>query len=678
MRLFINNVNAPLGRLVCAQLRQVAKTEDDEEPPELPRVIGTIREEEVAEKPKAVQRVLSKSKPKILAKAVFECDAAVYCMTECDPWEVENVLNRAEAHDFDHAFTFILLTSAEGWTGAYEGRELSASSPEDFESRRAPEGASGLWRALEDKALALNTKPNVISYVVCHGVLYGRGELQEGFYGLFKDSWRGQRDSLCIFGSGDNCLPMIHILDLARIVKALFTRAAAVASGQEDPFKVNEVWQWQGRAKVRLQRKKERRAVKKRKPSKLPAGFWVPWLAGDKVTDAREVIRAVAEEILGIEEDTGIREVGMDMCPAWLSLNLKIRQSDMLKHPHFSWHCREGLVRKINDVAKEFCRARKLEPIRVLIYGEPQCGKSHFAKKISEHYNIPLVSLESARALQKSREGGKPDEADSAVMRRYGVDRAECKYRGWVLDGYPSNVKEARGMFFDEIPNEIEQPEDAKDEAEAPDNVDQPAAVPPRTKTVPARQRIPHSAIRFVTSIGAQEGSEHQSKAEDMCDVLLQDLGVETLALDVSSSVAGDPERELMRFEKLRMYIERNGRPFNFLASDAEVSKEVRQVLDRAAHALRQISEDEETKANLRRAEVARKEAVFDVERQSAIAEWREKVSILREKPLREYVLEYIIPDLTEGLAEMCKVDPDDPIEYIANYLEAKAAETTT
>ena len=41
----------------------------------------------------------------------------------------------------------------------------------------------------------------------------------------------------------------------------------------------------------------------------------------------------------------------------------------------------------------------------------------------------------------------------------------------------------------------------------------------------------------------------------------------------------------------------------------------------------------------------------------------------VRSLPLRNYLLQNVIPTLTEGLIEVCKVKPDDPIDHLAEWL---------
>eukprot|EP01047_Picozoa_sp_COSAG01_P080085 COSAG01_NODE_15431_length_1338_cov_1.087167_1_plen_60_part_00 len=41
----------------------------------------------------------------------------------------------------------------------------------------------------------------------------------------------------------------------------------------------------------------------------------------------------------------------------------------------------------------------------------------------------------------------------------------------------------------------------------------------------------------------------------------------------------------------------------------------------------------------------------------------------LRSLPLRKYLVDMVIPTLTQGLIQTCKVRPDDPIDHLAEFL---------
>ena len=46
-----------------------------------------------------------------------------------------------------------------------------------------------------------------------------------------------------------------------------------------------------------------------------------------------------------------------------------------------------------------------------------------------------------------------------------------------------------------------------------------------------------------------------------------------------------------------------------------------------------------------------------------------------RSQPIRQYLMDNVVPYLTEGLINLCKDVPDDPTEFLANFLLQKADE---
>jgi len=128
-------------------------------------------------------------------------------------------------------------------------------------------------------------------------------------------------------------------------------------------------------------------------------------------------------------------------------------------------------------------------------------------------------------------------------------------------------------------------------------------------------------------------------------------------------------------FESGRIYMEREGRPFNYLVTEEEV----------AAGLLERLAEKEKVEDARKQAEAKLQEtsstcedteAKLQVERLRLVAEHEEEQRRLDELPLREYLMKYMVPTLTEGLIEVCKVLPGDPVDYLSTYLESHMSET--
>jgi adenylate kinase len=41
----------------------------------------------------------------------------------------------------------------------------------------------------------------------------------------------------------------------------------------------------------------------------------------------------------------------------------------------------------------------------------------------------------------------------------------------------------------------------------------------------------------------------------------------------------------------------------------------------------------------------------------------------IQSEPLRNYLLKYVMPTLTKGLIQVAKVRPEDPVDYLAEFL---------
>lgn len=67
-------------------------------------------------------------------------------------------------------------------------------------------------------------------HVLCSGIRYGLGENR--FYELFKAAWLQNPSALSFSGKGDNLIPTIHIIDLARLVRRMVN--AQVAKTAQD------------------------------------------------------------------------------------------------------------------------------------------------------------------------------------------------------------------------------------------------------------------------------------------------------------------------------------------------------------------------------------------------------------------------------------------------------------
>ena len=90
--------------------------------------------------------------------------------------------------------------------------------------------------------------------------------------------------------------------------------------------------------------------------------------------------------------------------------------------------------------------------------------------------------------------------------------------------------------------------------------------------------------------------------------------------------------------------------------------------LDQPASSINAAAEQAEQKRAEETRERERREAE-QAQRLEDIKAQEEELLEARSAPLRAYLMKHVIPTLTEGLIETCKVMPEDPVDYLAEYM---------
>jgi adenylate kinase len=183
--------------------------------------------------------------------------------------------------------------------------------------------------------------------------------------------------ALSYAGKGDNLIPTIHIIDLARLVR----RMVAASDGKTAQDKA-------------LVKKQYIFAIDRTaKPSQ------------------KKLIEAISRGIgTGQVDDRG--ETAYSHYPIdqkeFLTINLKMRASDAFKDGEvpedagedveelakklkFPWHCEKGIGENIRMLNEEFNSHRGLNPVKIFLTGPPASGKTFYSERLAVYYNIPRV-----------------------------------------------------------------------------------------------------------------------------------------------------------------------------------------------------------------------------------------------------------------------------------------------
>ncbi|XP_030574781.1 adenylate kinase 7 [Archocentrus centrarchus] len=666
---FINNVDSYASRCIAKLLYESVpvdansdvETEVVSNHRKTFQVVGTISNLSDEDRPYVVEQYYHLDRGELLSK-LMGCDVVIYNVTQhADQveealWAVSALHNEIE--QFSGPKVFILISTVMTWACS---KPVDPDDPEVpfidviFWSRRAHPNFK-LHIDLERSVVKMGkTKRQLFStYVVASGLQYGMGE--QVFHFFFKKSWLGE-DEIPVFGDGKNIVPTIHVHDLASVVYN-------VIEHQPSPYYLLAVDNSENTMEE----------IVKKIASVLGPGK----------------IQKKPSEDAFLTKDFSVMEIDS------ILVNLRMEAVYIKKLFSFNWLCQFGLVENIELVVEEFRQTRGLLPIRLCVLGPPAVGKSTVSKKICEYYRLHHITVkgtisETITQLEHAVRNPDPDEENStreaqaqdqlsamreSVEQNRDLDEElllkvmkdklmtnPCKNQGYVLEDFPQTYAQAKELFSAKEDDATSwknslsmiMPEfvlclDAS-EAFLVDRV-----LNLSERLVQQHNYEPDNFLRRLASY------KDKQTADETVINYFYELDIIPLHFEITSN------DEVNCLPLMQKVFDTVGQPRNYGPSSEEVMKEERRKADER---LRREAQH--------RAEEERVEAEEARDRAAHWDEWTKKLEEVRQQeeeeleaqsgPMRNYLMEHIIPTLSQGLIECCRAQPQDPVDFLAEHL---------
>jgi len=322
--------------------------------------------------------------------------------------------------------------------------------------------------------------------------------------------------------------------------------------------------------------------------------------------------------------------------------------------PH---HCGRSAVRGQNGAVRKARRAFNTEHVHV--------------GALLEQLRAEQPQSELALAVAEAGEGRLSLELLNKVV-EFGLQKNACRYRGFVLDGYPRTSEEAALLFLE--PPEVK--EDAEGEAPAEEEgalEEKPKQLRPTAPLLAVQLTYPDEEAHltkvqemFGPEEERTEGFKEGHNDEAGFQRRLQryngaptavDFYTEYLSADrmLTIDTTGRDSQEV--FKAAAEELLRKELPFNYIAPVEFPPPPVEEVGE-----VEEVKVDEDAIAHARREEE-------DRARERALMERERELLVKQSTHLRAYLSEVVVPPVIEALMEICHLQPADPVDYLAEYL---------
>ncbi|XP_051265547.1 adenylate kinase 7-like [Dicentrarchus labrax] len=679
-RIFINDVDSYSSKHIAKFLSTCAAGKSSEEaegtltsPRREPafQIIGSVSPSTKVEKESfLLEQYESPTRDELLGR-LLECDVVVYNISENATkqqveeatWAIEAL--HAEMENFKSRKMFILVSTVMTWalTKPQNPDETSNNillTEEEFRRRR-PHPSFKDHNNLEKLVLKLGRgkKSKLNGYVVACGLQYGKGE--NLFHYFFKVSWLLQFPKVPLFGEGTNYIPMIHVYDLGGVLQNIIEAK--------------------------------------------PKSKYI--LAVDDSNNTLEDVVKMISDTLGPGKINNIPEQEAITMKAFKPeeleyLSINVRMDAFIIKDSFSlrWTSEAGMIENMESIVEEYKETRQLLPVRICLVGPPAVGKTTVAEKLCSHYQIhhikikdvieekvaqlkelvsgadtehvseevaaaALKQLENINKSMEMNEGRLADHLLFDILQEK-LNSKPCRNQGFVLDGFPKTYEQAKLIFSEEetenqnlisktpVYNKKITPEHVFALNATDDFLTKRAQGLPQS----VAEKMRYTQEEFIPRLTRYR---QLSTAEETLLDYFDELEIHPEHLEVTT---GDSEYTHV----MKRITEIVGIPKNYGLSPEEQEEEDRKK-----------EEERKQKLAAEAAEKKRRNEAALAEMSAQYEEWQKNLSELNKQeyelleahslPLRNYLMKYVMPSLTDAMLDCCKIKPEDPVDFLAEHL---------
>ncbi|EQC29283.1 hypothetical protein SDRG_12951 [Saprolegnia diclina VS20] len=695
MRVFIGNLSSPLGTEVARCLRScevVGAVENLKQAQATKKRLIENRDPELGEGLEGADAfvespVVAASDKHNVSVLLKRCHVAVYSILDDPDGTLEALKAFADSSD-DGPKLFVAVSSVLTWAKTPmppKQDDWKGHKEVDFKTRK-PARKYAEYKAVETQVLSAK-RDGLATMVVAAGMIYG-GAVSSLHY-LLREAWLNTDTDLVVPSvsglSGANKLPMICLYDLAKIVAAV----ATTVSPPPAPYML---------------------ALDKAAPTLREVCAAISTTLGNG--NLRDLSPPEAEELLLVERSM-----------VHLQLNQVFdMEGSALEALDIEWQFQSGIVANMDAIVLDYIKVMDLRPLRVVVLGPPRVGKSTLAASLAKTYYLPHLSPASiALELLNTAKLNEPlltlkEEvkkyklelfnlplALATDLLRWRLSMPVCRNQGYVLDGAPVSVEQAKTLFPPPKPpvGDDDEGKDGEDEAKTDDDSPDdgaPKVVKPKKPSVYAPNHVvvlgaPKQLLQRRAQSLAQDEAEKTGNTEvefaKRYDAFQKEKGpdggllpffekenaLEVLELELKTEDAFSNKKILL--EPVAKYLEAGGKPFNYHPTKEEVLQQQRDV---DAQLAAEAEAEQKRMSDLLAQEMSEKQSRALSEKTRLEIIQKEEMDVLeaRSKPLRAYLMETVIPALTEGMLEVVKVQPEDPIDYLADFLFKKGQSLET